>query len=133
MYNVTATETGLAFAGNRSLGAWSCSIVDHSSAGHNVSPVRAGEAHVAGGFSADTAGTGAVFGGPASPIELICGLASGAVSVAVNQADLTAVRVSSVNGVAVTGKPAHRPIMNHFVRPQRGLPAARATRSQAPR
>jgi hypothetical protein len=29
-------------------------------------------------------------------------------------ADLTAVRVSSVNGAVVKGKPAHPPIMNHF-------------------
>jgi hypothetical protein len=46
--------------------------------------------------------------------------------------DLTAVRVTSVNGAAVTGKPAHRPVMNRF-RPRSGRLAGRAGCSQAHR
>jgi hypothetical protein len=74
--------------------------------------------------AADAAGTGAVFGAPSSPIELICAAAT--VSTSIIEADMTAVRVNSVNGAAVTAKPAHPRIMNHFVLP-------RPSRSQAHR
>jgi Collagen triple helix repeat (20 copies) len=133
LYNVTATEAARTSAPASAAGSWSCSIVDHSASGHNVSPVPAGIAQPTGGIIADTAGTGAVFGGPASPIELICRVRNVAFSVTVFQADLTAVRVSSVNGAAVTGKPARRPIANHFARPRPGLPVPRPARSQTPR
>jgi hypothetical protein len=132
MYNVTATEAASVIAPPASVASWACSIVQHTASGHNVNPVRAGIARAAASFLADTAGTGAVFGGPASPIELICTDRTIAVGVAVYEADLTAVRVSRLNGVPVAGKPAHRPIMNHFVGPWRGRPAARSARSQTP-
>jgi hypothetical protein len=76
----------------------------------------------------EVAGTGAAFGGPSSPIELICSVVSGAVTV--KEVDLAAVSVSSVNGAAVKGKPAHPPIRNHF-RPQLGRLPARPARPQA--
>jgi hypothetical protein len=127
-YNVTADEA----AGNsRAVGDWDCLIVDHTSSGNNVSSVHAGTAVTGTGEFATGGGTGAVFGGPFSPIELIC--AAGLPSTAMAWADLTAVRVSSVNGAAVTGKPAHRPIMNHFFRPRLGRLPTRHARSQTPR
>jgi hypothetical protein len=110
-YNVTATEFAATLL---SFGVVECSIVDHSFSGHNVSPVWAGGAALHPHFSTTTAGTGAVIGGPSSPIELICGVPNSTSDVNVSRADVTAVQVSSVNGVAVTGRPAHRPIMNHF-------------------
>ena len=129
-YNVTATEA----VGNPNLGGvhtlWACTIADHSSNGHAVSSVGAGVGDTGSTEIAGGGGTGAVFGGPFSPIELLC--TNLTASAEVFEADLTAVRVSSVNGAAVTGKPAHRPIMNHF-RPQLRLPAARHARSQTPR
>jgi hypothetical protein len=126
MYNVTATEVAGRAAGAAS---WVCSIIRHTSSGHLVSFVAAGAGGTAAGFT-DGGGTGAVFGGPFSPIELIC--VARTASTRVTEADLTAVRVSSVNGAAVKGKPAHPPIMNHF-RPRLRLPAARHARSQTPR
>ena len=83
-----------------------------------MSPVQAGGAFTASGVTVDAAGTGAVFGAPSSPIELICAAAT--VSTFITEADMTAVRVSSVNGAAVAGKPAHPQIMNHFVMPRPG-------------
>jgi hypothetical protein len=128
MYNVTATLAAFDSAFSTSV---NCSIVRHSSLGSNVSPVHAGTIVEAKGLIGDAAGTGAVFGGRFSPIELVCTTLGNSSTFAVN-ADLTAVRVSSVNGVAVKGKPAHPPIMNHF-RPRLRLPAARHARSQTPR
>jgi hypothetical protein len=128
MYNVTVTEQGRATAGNPDGSAsWGCEIVRHTSTGTNVSPVQAGGAATAAGVFANAAGTGAVFGAPSSPIELLCSAAT--VSTFITQADMTAVRVSSVNGVAIKGKPAHPRIMNHFVMPRPG----RSARSQADR
>ena len=76
----------------------------------------------------DAAGTGAVFGGPNSPIELICTPTTPAVRVF--QTAMTATRVSSVNGAAVKGKPVHPRIFNHF-RPRPGFLAARHASPQA--
>jgi hypothetical protein len=121
MYNVTATEQGGATRGNADQSAsWGCEIVRHTSKGSNVSPVRAGGAFTASGWTYMAAGTGAVFGAPASPIELLC--AADTDSTFITSADMTAVRVTSVNGAAVAGKPAHPPIMNHFVLPRPGRP-----------
>jgi hypothetical protein len=111
MYNVTATYA--AFDSQSFSTSVNCSIVRHSSSGSNVSPVHAGTlVEARGRVIGDGAGTGAVFGGPRSPIELVCTTGNSS-TFAVN-ADMTAVRVSSVNGAVVTGKPAHPPIMNHF-------------------
>ena len=111
-YNVTATEA----VGNPNLGGvhtlWACTIADHSSNGHAVSSVGAGVGDTGSTEIAGGGGTGAVFGGPFSPIELLC--TNLTASAEVFEADLTAVRVSSVNGAAVKGKPAHPPIMNRF-------------------
>jgi len=122
-FNVTATE-----AIGRSSGPahWSCDVVRHTSVGSNVSPFPAGFVRTAAGF-ADAAGTGPVFASPASPIQLIC--TASTTSLQADNADLTATRVSSLNGAAVTGKPAHPRIFNHF-KPRLSLPAARHARSQ---
>lgn len=99
MYNVTATEA----AGRDGLSAlWSCFIVRHNSLGSNLSPVHAGFALTPPGAVVGGGGTGAVFGGPVSPIELLCTAETASTSAV--QADLTATRVTSVNGVAVAGK-----------------------------
>ena len=124
MYNVTGTVAGV---NSSQVTSWGCEIFRHSAGGGNVSPIPAGHVFAKGSY--DVAGTGAVFGGPVSPIELVCGAAGLVIG---TQADLTAVRVSSVNGAAVTGKPARPPIMNHFFW-RRGRPAARPARSQTPR
>ena len=125
MYNVTATEA----AGRDGASAlWSCLIVRHSMLGSNLSPVHAGFALTPAGAVVGGGGTGAVFGGPVSPIELLC--TAKTASTSAEQADLTATRVTSVNGVAVAGKPAHPRILNHF-KPRLNLPAARHDRSQA--
>jgi hypothetical protein len=107
LYNVTATEV----AGQRSSSAvWSCIIGGHSAAGLFAS-FPAGEVSTqAHGFFTG-GGTAAARGGPGAPITLTC---LGHAGSKVIEADLTAVRVSSVNGAAVTGRPAHQPIMNHF-------------------
>jgi hypothetical protein len=118
-YNVTAT----AAASTTATQSWRCTIDGKFSA------VPAGLARTAASFRGDVAGTGAVFGGPASPIELICSAFS---AVTVRQADLTALRLSSLNGAAVKGKPAHQPISNHFFRPRLPRPAARHARAQIP-
>ena len=122
MYNVTATE-----AIGRSSGPahWFCDVVRHTSVGSNVSPVPAGFVRTTGIVGAG--GTGPVFGSASSPIQLIC-KASTASASAYN-ADLTATRVSSVNGAAVNRKPAHPRIFNHFNLGPRA-PAARHARSQ---
>ena len=109
MYNVT--DTLAAFDSSFSTSV-NCSIVRHSSLGSLVSPVHGGNIKEARGLIGDLAGTGAVFGGPRSPIELVC--TTGNSSTFAQNGDLTAVRVSSVNGAVVTGKPAHPPIMNQF-------------------
>jgi hypothetical protein len=124
MYNVTATETVEPL---RTTASWDCSIVRHKPSGVLTSPVHAGFGFGPMHQTVGGAGTGAVFGAPSSPIELICA-ASGSSVVAI-QAEMTAVRVSSVNGAAVTGKPAHPRIFNHF-QPRPGPPAARHARSQ---
>ena len=123
MYNVTATE-----AIGRSSGPahWSCDVVRHTSVGSNVSPFPAGFVRTATGF-VGAGGTGPVFASPASPIQLICTATTA--STQADNTDLTAIEVSSVNGVAVTGKPAHPRIFNHF-KPRLSLPAARHARSQ---
>jgi hypothetical protein len=118
-YNVTGTMTADASYGPH---YWSCAIVRHSvSSGRNFSPVDAGTAEAAGYYDsigsevagvADVTGTGALYGGPASPIQLICNTHSA--SVTAYRAELTAVSVDKVNGAAVNGKPAHPPIMNRF-------------------
>jgi hypothetical protein len=119
MYNVTATAQGGATLGNPDGSAsWGCEIVRHTSKGSNVSPVLAGGAFTLSGVNVMTAGTGAVFGAPSSPIELLC--AAGTVSTFITEAEMTAVSVSSVNGAAATGKPAHPRIINHFVLPRPG-------------
>lgn len=59
---------------------------------------------------------------------MICN--TGDASVTAVQAELTAVSVDMVNGAAVKGRPAHRPIMNLF-KPRLSLPAARPPRCQA--
>jgi len=127
-YNVTATEA----VGNPNLGGvhtlWACTIADHSSNGHAVSSVGAGVGDTGSTEIAGGGGTGAVFGGPFSPIELLC--TNLTASAEVFEADLTAVRVSSVNGAAVTGKPAHPRIVNHF-KPRFGRWAPRHARAQA--
>ena len=122
-YNVTATE-----AIGRSSGPahWFCDVVRHTSVGSNVSPFPAGFVRTATGF-VGAGGTGPVFASPASPIQLICTATTA--STQADNADLTAIEVSSVNGVAVTGKPAHPRIFNHF-KPRLSLPAARHARSQ---
>ena len=125
MFNVTATLAAFDSAFSTSV---DCSIVRHSSLGSNVSPVHAGTLVEARGLIGDEAGTGAVFGGPSSPIELVCTTPGNSSTFAVN-ADLTAVRVSSVNSAAVKGKPAHPPIMNRF-KPRYGRLAARSGHSQ---
>jgi Collagen triple helix repeat (20 copies) len=119
-YNVTGTMTAAAGYG---VHYWSCVIVNHSfSSGHILSSVYAGTAE-ASAYASDingneidglaaVAGTGVIYGGPDSPIELTCH--TGDASVTAIRADMTAVEVSSVNGAAVKGKPAHPPIMNHF-------------------
>jgi hypothetical protein len=125
MYNVTATETVDPL---RFTASWFCSIVRHKSSGVLTSPVHAGFGFGPTQQPAGGAGTGAVFGAPSSPIELIC--TTSVASVLTLQTEMTAVRVSSVNGVAVTGKPAHPQIFNHFA-PRLSLPAPRHARSQA--
>ena len=122
-YNVTATE-----AIGRSSGPahWFCDVVRHTSVGSNVSPVPAGFVRTATGF-VGAGGTGPVFASPASPIQLIC--TASTTSLQADNADLTATRVSSLNGAAVTGKPAHPRIFNHF-KPRLSLPAARHALSQ---
>ena len=127
MYNVT--DTLAAFDSGFSTSV-NCSIATHSSLGSLVSPVHGGNIKEAAGLIGDLAGTGAVFGGPRSPIELIC--STGNSSTFAQNGDLTAVRVSSVNGAAVKGKSAHRPIMNRF-RPRSGRATGQASRSQAHR
>ena len=123
MYNVTATELAGRSAG---VANWACVVVRQSAGGPPVSGFLAGSARTAASTFVDGAGTGAVFGGPRSPIELVCAGASASVHIV--EAGMTATRVSSVNGV--TGKPAHPRIFNHFtLRP--GLPAAQHARSQA--
>ena len=109
MYNVTDTLAAFDSSFTTSV---NCSIVRHSSGGSLVSPVHGGNIKEARGLIGDLAGTGAVFGGPRSPIELVC--TTGNSSTFAQNGDLTAVRVSSVNGAVVTGKPAHPPIMNQF-------------------
>jgi len=129
MYNVTATFA--AFDSASFSTSVNCSIVRRSSGGSLVSPVHAGTlVEARGRVIGDGAGTGAVFGGPRSPIELVCTTGNSS-TFAVN-ADMTAVRVSSVNGAVVKGKPAHPRIMNHF-KPRLGRQAARPGRSQAGR
>jgi hypothetical protein len=108
LYNVTATEVA---GRNSGAAAWICNIDGHSAGGSPVS-FGGGEVSTAASGFFTGGGTGAAFGGPSSPIRLLClGATPGS---QVIEADLTAVRVSSVNGAAVTGRPAHRPIMNHF-------------------
>jgi len=129
MYNVTATFA--AFDSASFSTSVNCSIVRRSSGGSLVSPVHAGTlVEARGRVIGDGAGTGAVFGAPNSPIELVCTTGNSS-TFAVN-ADMTAVRVSSVNGAVVKGKPAHPRIMNHF-KPRLGRQAARPGRSQAGR
>jgi hypothetical protein len=125
MYNVTADE---AIGDTNNPTKWTCSIFTRSSSVNSpVRSIHAGTGDTPAGAVTDGGGTGAEFGGPNSPIQLLC-YASKASTVAV-QAELTATRVSTVNGAPVRGKPARRQIMNHFnLRP--GLPAARHTRSQ---
>ena len=123
MYNVTDTWAAFDSATSTSM---NCSIVRHSSGGSNVSPVNGGTILEGKKLIGDGAGTGAVFGGPRSPIELVCTVAGNSSTFA-GKADMTAVRVSSVNGAVVKGKPAHPRIMNHF----KGFGPARPGRSQA--
>ena len=123
MYNVTDTWAAFDSATSTSM---NCSIVRHSSGGSNVSPVNGGTILEGKKLIGDGAGTGAVFGGPRSPIELVCTV-SGNSSTFAGKADMTAVRVSSVNGAVVKGKPAHPRIMNHF----KGFGPARPGRSRA--
>jgi hypothetical protein len=74
--------------------------------------------------------TGAVFAGPASPIEVVCSNMSATQFLFVLADDLTATTVNTVNGHAAA-RPAHRPIANRIpIRPRPGLPAARHARSQ---
>ena len=124
MYNVTATEA----VGNTNGPAnWGCSIFTRSSSVNSpINSIHAGVGDTPAGVVAGGGGTGAEFGGPNSPIQLLC-YASRA-STVVEQAELTATRVSSVNG-APAKKPAHSPIRNRF-KPQPGLPAGRHTRPQ---
>ena len=125
MYNVTDTWAAFDSATSTSM---NCSIVRHSSGGSNVSPVNGGTILEGKKLIGDGAGTGAVFGGPRSPIELVCTVAGNSSTFA-GKADMTAVRVSSVNGAVVKGKPAHPRIMNHF----KGFGPAQPGRSQASR
>jgi hypothetical protein len=122
-YNVTGTMTARVGSDLSSVAFLSCVIVRRShsiSSSHNVSPVDAGTAEASGHdlFSnvksgyVNLTGTGAIYGDPFSPIEMICN--TGYSSVTAVQAELTAVSVDQVNGAAVKGKPAHPPIMNHF-------------------
>jgi hypothetical protein len=124
MYNVTANE---AVAAISSLASWVCTIGRRLSNGAFASPVPAGQFSGPTGIF-DAGGTGAVFGGPLSPIEIVCSTLGGGKRVF--EADLTATRVSSVNGAAVTGKPAHPRIVNHF-KPRFGRWAPRHARAQA--
>jgi hypothetical protein len=76
---------------------------------------------------------GAMFAGPDSPIELICNSTSRshpANRASVSNYEITAVRVTSLNGQLANHKPAHRPVMNHFT-PRRPSRSARPARSQA--
>jgi hypothetical protein len=91
-----------------------------------VSPVPAGHVSAPAGVY-DAGGTGAVFGGPVSPIDLVCSASTP--STFAIEADLTATMVSSVNGAVVKSKPAHPTIFNHF-KPGLGRFAARHAASQ---
>jgi hypothetical protein len=78
----------------------------------------------------DGGGTGAIFVSVHThSIVLRCSASTP--STDLYQADLTATRVSSVNGGTLKGKPAHRPIANHFT--PLSPPAARHTGSQSHR
>jgi hypothetical protein len=75
---------------------------------------------------------GAMFAGPDSPIELICNSTSRSHPGSrpnVSNYEITAVRVTSLNGQLANRKPAHRRVMNHFT-PRRPSRSARAARSQ---
>jgi len=125
-YNVTAIEVGGA---NHEIGDWSCRILRHTSSGSNVSSILGGFGVAPAGLAATAAGTGALFGDSFSPIQLVCtGLGT---STSIGRVQMTAVKVNSINGAVVTGKPAHPLIQNHFSRLRSGLPAARHTRAQA--
>ena len=116
---------------------WSCAMVYHSlSSSENFSLVNAGTAEASGfhvpseiktGYANLTA-TGEIHGDPPNTIQMICNTRNASVTAV--EADLTAVSVDKVNGAAVKGRPAHRPIMNLF-KPRLRHPAARPTRSQA--
>ena len=132
IYNVTATE-----AAGRSNGpaGWACTIEKHaivtSSGPSYFSSIPAGMAKTAKGIVVG-GGTGAItVSAHTHSIVLRCSASTP--STDIYQADLTATRVSSVNGVAVKGKPAHPPISNHFSRPRPGRLPVRHARSQTSR
>jgi len=125
MYNVT--DTWAAFDSSTST-SMNCSIGTRSFGGSLVSTFHGGTIKEGKKLLGDGGGTGAMFGGPSSPIQLVCTVLGNSSTFAGN-ADLTAVRVSSVNGATVTGRPAHRRPMNHF----KGFGPAQPGRSQARR
>jgi hypothetical protein len=98
---------------------WECLVVRHSSGGSNFSPTAPGFTNTRGFTNVAT--TGAVFGGPTSPIEVLCHNDNATVTAYDPVADLTATRVSGVNGTV--RKPAHPRIMNHFPK----VPPARSS------
>jgi hypothetical protein len=108
MYNVTDTWAAFDSATSTSV---ACTLGTLSSGGSLVSSFWGGTIKEPAKQLLDGGGTGAMFGGPNSPIELVC-TTSGNSSTFAGAADITAVRVSSINGAA--GKPAHRRPMNRF-------------------
>jgi hypothetical protein len=122
MYDVTATVA----AGNPNGPAgWACSVAApyiSSSAPHHQgasyrSSFPAGMAKTATGI-VDGGGTGAIIENFQNLGRIVLLCKASTPNTVLYQADLTATQVSSVNGTTMKGKPAHRPITNHFARPQ---------------
>jgi hypothetical protein len=111
-YVVTAGVAGGNFFSSQTSSTlpWECTIVVQSIASV-FSPTAPGFTNTRGFTNVATTGT--VFAGPGSTVEVRCHDFNSIVPVADPVADLTATRVSTVNGVAAA-KPAHRRIMNGF-------------------
>jgi Collagen triple helix repeat (20 copies) len=124
-YNVTDTVVAGGFG--TPIVFISCSVVRISLSARYVSSLKGGYFETTSGTVDDIAGTGALSGGPSSPILLRC--TTNNPSATAYQADLTAVSVDSVNGAAARPKPVHRQILNQF-KPRLSLPAAPPARSR---
>lgn len=108
-------DAGGGFTAHSPTNSWGCRIVRLSLGGKLLSatPFGFADGHQIG----TVATTGAVFATPQSPLVMRCEAGSGSVSTF--HGAMTAIKVTSINGAAITGKPAHPRIANRFTPPSR--------------